>query len=79
MNTSKDFKLLNEVVDQQYNSYQEGEYLVIKTYPKEKHLCCVYRSFNYNQARDKKDLENLAHDYSSFGLRFFFKESYIEY
>ncbi|NJN13184.1 MAG: hypothetical protein HC815_36800 [Richelia sp. RM1_1_1] len=69
MDTPFDFNFLNQSVAEQHNPYQEGEYLVIKTYPREKHLCCVHRSFDYSIARNKTDLENLAHDYSSFGLR----------
>ncbi|MEA5595673.1 hypothetical protein [Rivularia sp. UHCC 0363] len=71
MDTPEDFQFLTASVVQQHNPYQEGEYLVIKTYPREKRLCCVHRSFDYSIARNKRDLENLAHDYSSFGLRVF--------
>ncbi|WP_414623882.1 hypothetical protein [Calothrix sp. CCY 0018] len=71
MDTPSDFNFLNQSVAEKHNPYQEGEYLVIKTYPREKYLRCVHRSFDYHTARNKRDLENLAHDYSSFGLRIF--------
>ncbi|NJO65951.1 MAG: hypothetical protein HC836_50135 [Richelia sp. RM2_1_2] len=71
MDTPSDFNFLNQSAAEHHNPYQEGEYLVIKTYPREKRLCCVHRSFDYFVARNQTDLENLAHDYSVFGLRVF--------
>ncbi|NJO62401.1 MAG: hypothetical protein HC836_30500 [Richelia sp. RM2_1_2] len=62
---------MNAPDSEQYHPYQQGEYLVICTYPRGKSLRCEYRSFDYHTARSKRDLENLAHDYSSFGLRIF--------
>ncbi len=51
------------------NKFLQGQYLVIQTYPVTRNLRCVFTGFSYNGARDKLDLENLAHDYTSFGLR----------
>lgn len=71
MDTPFDFKFLNQSVAEQYNPYQEGEYLIIKTYPRGMQLKVEKRSFDYDEAKRWCDLENLAHDYSSFGLRVF--------
>jgi hypothetical protein len=71
MDIPQDFKFLLESVAQNYNPYYENEYLIIQTYPREISLKVVNRSFDYQQAKSWCDLENFAHDYSSFALRIF--------
>jgi hypothetical protein len=71
MDTPQDFAFLNENVALSYNPYQEAEYLIIQTYPLSKELRVIKRTFDYAQAKSWCDLENLAHDYSSFGLRIY--------
>ncbi len=71
MDTPSDFKFLLESVAQDYNPYYENEYLIIQTYPREISLRVVNRFFDYKQAKNWCDLENFAHDYTSFGLRVF--------
>ncbi|MEM7579102.1 MAG: hypothetical protein AAF316_04485 [Cyanobacteria bacterium P01_A01_bin.80] len=71
MDTPENFKFLIESVAEQHNPYQEGEYLVIKTYPREKRLMVEKRSFDYDEAKRYCELEDFSHDYTSFGLRIF--------
>lgn len=51
--------------------FQEGEYLVIQTYPTSRKLKVTKRTFNYQEARSDCELENLAHDYSHYSLRMY--------
>ncbi|MBW4595495.1 MAG: hypothetical protein KME46_21970 [Brasilonema angustatum HA4187-MV1] len=51
--------------------FQEGEYLVIQTYPTSRKLKVIKRTFNYQEARSDCELENLAHDYSHYSLRMY--------
>lgn len=51
------------------NNIQNREYVLIQTYPTPKKLQIVYRTFDFNQARDKFAIENLANDTRSFGIR----------
>ncbi|RCJ41996.1 hypothetical protein A6770_35505 [Nostoc minutum NIES-26] len=71
MDTGQDFLFCNERIATKYNPFYENEYLIIQTYPREKRLIVEHRSFDYQQATSSCELKNLAHDYSSFGLRVF--------
>lgn len=71
MDTPQYFAFLNKNLAVSYNLYQEGEYLVIQTFPREMRLRVTFRSFDYQKAFSNCELENLAHDYSSFALRVF--------
>jgi hypothetical protein len=71
MDTPQDFQFLIESVAQKYNPYQEGEYLVIQTLPRQMRLRAIFRGFDYQKISTKCELENFSHDYSSFGLRIF--------
>ncbi|NDJ26290.1 hypothetical protein GS682_32995 [Nostoc sp. B(2019)] len=71
MDTERDFLFCNERIATDFNPFCEGEYLVIQTYPYEKNLRVSKRSFNYQTANSSCEIENLAHDCSSFGLRIF--------
>lgn len=51
--------------------YHSGEYLVLQTYPMNRKLKVVMRTFNYQEARRDCELENLAHDYSHYSLRIY--------
>lgn len=46
--------------------------MVIRTYPRDKGLRCVFKSFNYRKACDRMHLENLGSDFYAFALRMFF-------
>ncbi len=50
--------------------YQDGEYLVIQTYPLCKIIRVVYHTYDYNDAEQKCELENLS-DYSAFTTRIY--------
>ncbi|AFY45738.1 hypothetical protein [Nostoc sp. PCC 7107] len=69
MDTAADLLFLNEEVALRINSFSEGEYLVIQTYPQEKSLKVSKRSFDYNDAKQYCELEGLSHDYATFELR----------
>lgn len=71
MDTQQDFLFLNERIATKDNPFYENEYLIIQTYPPEKKLIVEHRSFDYQQVTSSCELENLAHDYTSFGLRIF--------
>lgn len=71
MDSQTEFKFLNESLADRFNPYQEGEYLIIQTYPCEYTLRVCQRTFNYESARSSCQFENMAHDYSSFDLRIF--------
>jgi hypothetical protein len=71
MDTQSDFQYLHERVACRYNPYQEGEYLVIQSYPKSRRLIVEYRSFDYREVSSKCEMDNLGHDYTSFALRIF--------
>ncbi|MEM7557084.1 MAG: hypothetical protein AAF378_23940, partial [Cyanobacteria bacterium P01_A01_bin.84] len=61
-------KLLKEVHEK-----QGYEYLVIKTLPRSIDLYLEYVTNSFQEAQKKCDLENLAHDYSSFAVRVMYK------
>ncbi|MBE9037009.1 hypothetical protein [aff. Roholtiella sp. LEGE 12411] len=67
MDTERDFLFLNDT--HTFNCFEEGEYLVIQTYPSGKKLRVEHRSFDYRAAKNYCDLESMAHDYTSFDLR----------
>jgi hypothetical protein len=69
MDIAEDFKFLDDNLATNFNPFYEGEYLVIQTYPREKSLIVDKRSFNHKEAKDYCSIQNLAHDYTSFGLR----------
>ncbi|MCC5640277.1 hypothetical protein LC593_31480 [Nostoc sp. CHAB 5844] len=69
MDTDTDLLFLSEEIVANFNPYQEGEYLVIQSYPYRKSLRVNKRSFDYDEARKYCELENLAHDDTSFALR----------
>jgi hypothetical protein len=71
MDTLKDFLFFNANVATDFNTFCEGEYLVIQTYPHDQKLVVKHRSFDYQEANSSCELENLAHDYTSFSLRIF--------
>ncbi|MFK0735652.1 MAG: hypothetical protein ACIWVG_31730 [Gloeotrichia echinulata HAB0833] len=73
MDSTTEFKFLNQNLAISFNPYQEGEYLIIQTYPYPcKHTLRVcQRTFDYKSARSSCELENMAHDYSCFDLRIF--------
>jgi hypothetical protein len=72
MDTERDFLFLNERTAKEFNSFHEREYLVIQTYPVGRSLRVEHRSFDYRAAKSSCELENMAHDYTSFGLRIFY-------
>jgi hypothetical protein len=69
MDTQRDFLFLNERIATEFNPFYEDEYLVIQTYPREKSLRVSKRYFSYRDAKQYCELENMAHDYTSFGVR----------
>lgn len=71
MDTPNDFIFLNECVADRFNPFTEGEYLVIQTSPQRMKLNVEYRTDDYRKGRSYCDLENMGHDYTSFGLRLF--------
>jgi hypothetical protein len=71
MDTERDFLFVDERIATSFNPFSEGEYLVIQTYPRDKELRVDKRSFNYKSAETHCNLQNLAHDYTSFGVRIF--------
>ncbi|MBN3958667.1 hypothetical protein [Nostoc sp. NMS8] len=71
MDTEQDFLFFNPRIATKYNPFYEGEYLVIQTYPREHKLIVEHRNFDYKNAKNHCELENLAHDYTSFSLRIF--------
>lgn len=71
MDTERDFLFFNPRIATKYNPFYEGEYLVIQTYPREHKLIVEHRNFDYKNAKSHCELENLAHDYTSFSLRVF--------
>ncbi|MBD6621286.1 hypothetical protein FNW02_37780 [Komarekiella sp. 'clone 1'] len=71
MDTLKDFLFFNANIATEFNPFYEREYLVIQTYPREKSLRVNKRSFDYKSAKSYESIENLAHDYTCFGLRIF--------
>ncbi|NJL77695.1 MAG: hypothetical protein HC917_00430 [Richelia sp. SM2_1_7] len=71
METANDFLFLNEDMANKFNPFYEGEYLVIQTLPRNIELRVEYRSHDYYKAKSRCDIENFAHDYTSFGLRIF--------
>ncbi|BBD70758.1 hypothetical protein NIES4072_71240 [Nostoc commune NIES-4072] len=74
MDTSTDFLFLNERISTNFNPFYEGEYLVIQTYPREIGLRVSKRDFDYQSAKNYCEVENLAHDYTSFGVRVFHEQ-----
>ncbi|MBD6621151.1 hypothetical protein FNW02_37005 [Komarekiella sp. 'clone 1'] len=52
-----------------FNHFDEREYLVIQTYPRDLRLRITKRSFDYKSAKICESIENLAHDYTFFALR----------
>jgi hypothetical protein len=72
MDTPTDFKFLEENIAIKYNpNFGEKEYLVIQAYPLRKSIRVVYRSYNYQEAEQFCNLENLSSDYSSFVTRIY--------
>ncbi|WGV29229.1 hypothetical protein [Halotia branconii] len=71
MDSEQDFLFCNERIADRFNPFYEGEYLIIQTYPSEKKLVINKRCLNYESAKDHCNLENLAHDYTSFAVRIF--------
>jgi DNA-directed RNA polymerase subunit M/transcription elongation factor TFIIS len=59
------------VVNTQNNGadFAEGEYLVIQTYPRDKSLHYLLRTFNYQKACDRMLVENFGSDFAAFALR----------
>lgn len=49
-----------------------GQYVVIQTHPLGRRIRYIYNTFNLTKARQRKELENLAHDYTCFGIRMYF-------
>ncbi|BAY67103.1 hypothetical protein NIES22_72660 (plasmid) [Calothrix brevissima NIES-22] len=78
MDTITDFLFLNENLATNFNPFYEDEYLVIQTYPPEKRLIIDKRSFNHKEARNYCDIQNLAHDYTSYSLRIFHNQKLWE-
>ncbi len=71
MDTPTDFLFLREDIAMRHNPFYEGEYLVIQTSPRRIKLHVEYRTYDYSKAVSRCELENLAHDYSSFAVRVF--------
>ncbi|WP_193199766.1 hypothetical protein [Nostoc sp. MG11] len=71
MDTLKDFLFLKANVAAEFNPFDEREYLVIQTYPRDQSLRVSKRSFDYESAKSYEIIVNMAHDCSSFGLRIF--------
>ncbi len=71
MDTKRDFLFFNPRIATKYNPFYEGEYLVIQSYPHEHKLMVEHRTFDYKNAKSHCELENLAHDYTSFSIRIF--------
>jgi hypothetical protein len=69
MDSPDDFLFLLEQVADRHNPFYEGEYVVIQTSPRTRRLRHIFRSDDGVTAKNYGDLENLAHDYSSFALR----------
>lgn len=69
MDTKADFLFLLEHVADKFNPFQDGEYLVIQVRSKNLRLRPLHRGFDYQEARSFCDFENLANDYSTYGLR----------
>jgi hypothetical protein len=73
MDTPTDFLFLEESVAKKHNpKFGDREYLVIQTYPLGKTTRVVYRNYNYSEAEQFCNLENLSHDYSSFTTRIYY-------
>lgn len=51
------------------HSLQLGEYVIIQTYPLGRKLVIRWRTFDYQEAWQKNEFENLSHDYSSYAVR----------
>ena len=71
MDSDQEFLFLNERIAARFNPFYDGEYLVLQTYPSEKELRINKRFLDYQSAKDYCNLENFAHDYTSFGVRIF--------
>ncbi len=71
MDTPTDFRFLREDIADRFNPFYQGEYLVIQTAPREMKLRVEYRTYDYHKAKSRCELENFAHDYTSFGVRIF--------
>ena len=49
-----------------------GQYVVIQTHPLGRRINYICNTFSLTKARQRKELENLAHDYSCFAIRMYF-------
>ncbi|RAM48831.1 MAG: hypothetical protein C6Y22_25770 [Hapalosiphonaceae cyanobacterium JJU2] len=73
MDTKEDFQFLEESVARKHNpKFGQREYLVIQTYPIGKTIRVIYRSYDYQEAEQQCNLENLANDYCSFATRVYY-------
>ena len=69
MDTKEDFKFLIGSIAEQYNPYQEGEYLVMQSCSGNLRLTPIYRSFDYRAAEKFREIENLGSDYQYYVTR----------
>lgn len=73
MDLAQDHKFLNESIANKFNPMNEGEFFVIQTLPATAKLYILHRGFDLKEATGEYELENFAHDYTSFGLRIFYE------
>lgn len=72
MDTPTDFLFLEESIAKKHNpKFGDREYLVIQSYPLGKTIRVIYRSYDYCDADQKCQLENMAEDYSCFVTRIY--------
>lgn len=72
MDTPTDFLFLEESVAKKHNpKFGDREYLVIRAHPLSKTIRVVYRTYDYWDAEQKCELENLSDDYSVFTTRIY--------
>lgn len=49
-----------------------GQYVVIQTHPLGRRINYICNTFSLTKARQRKELENLAHDYACFAVKMYF-------